>query len=83
MRSLTCACRFLPFGPHLPYYQKNQSHFDAAVAAAKLADVVVLAVGSDKSVEHEYHDRTNITLPGESTALSVASQCSLPCPCNA
>jgi hypothetical protein len=31
---------------------------DAAVAAAKLADVVILAVGIDGSVEGESHDRT-------------------------
>ena len=36
----------------------------AALAAAKAADVVVLCLGIDKSIEHEGHDRSELTLPG-------------------
>jgi len=42
----------------------DTSGFQAALAAAKAADVVILAFGGDKSVEHEYQDRSNIALPG-------------------
>ena len=36
----------------------------AALALGKEADVVVLALGNDKSVEHEGHDRSDTALPG-------------------
>ena len=37
---------------------------DAALAAAKVADTVVLVMGIDGSIEAEGHDRANTTLPG-------------------
>jgi len=43
-----------------------------ALALAKKADVVVLALGIDKSVEHEGVDRKDITLPGMQSALAQA-----------
>jgi len=45
----------------------------AAIAAAKSADVVVLALGNDRSQEHEGIDRPDTALPGlqESFALQV------------
>lgn len=43
---------------------QNTSGFAAAIAAAKAADVVVLALGINQSIEGEGHDRVNITLPG-------------------
>lgn len=36
---------------------------DAATAAAKAADVVVLALGLDEGIEGESHDRTTTALP--------------------
>jgi hypothetical protein len=36
-----------------------------ALAVAAAADVVILALGIDKSQEGEGHDRRNIVLPGE------------------
>lgn len=48
------------------------SGIDAAVATAKQADVVVLVVGSDQSVEGESHDRTSIDLPGQQHELIAA-----------
>lgn len=38
--------------------------FTSAVAAVKDADVVILCLGSEESLEHEYHDRVNASLPG-------------------
>jgi hypothetical protein len=48
----------------------STSGFGEAVAAAKSADVVILCLGSDASQEHEYHDRTNTTLPGVQAQLA-------------
>ena len=44
-----------------------------ALEAARKADVVVLALGDDKSIEREGHDRTDTALPGlqESFAQKV------------
>ena len=42
---------------------------DAAVAAAKVADQVVMMFGIDATVEKEGHDRTNISLPGQQPQL--------------
>ena len=47
----------------------NVSGFDAAVAAAKAADVVVYVGGIDGSIESEGHDRNTIDLPGQQLAL--------------
>ena len=48
-------------------------HIAAALALGKDADVVVLALGIDKTIEHEGADRASIALPGlqESFALQV------------
>ena len=43
---------------------KKRDGIAAALAVAKAADVVVLALGIDKSVEGEGTDRPDITLPG-------------------
>ncbi|EGD77165.1 beta-glucosidase [Salpingoeca rosetta] len=48
---------------------KDTSGFDAAVAAAKEADAVVVVVGLDQGQESEGHDRTSITLPGHQEDL--------------
>lgn len=52
---------------------KNASRIDAALALAQAADVVVLALGMDKSVEHEGVDRRDLSLPGlqETFALKI------------
>ena len=52
---------------------KDASRMDAALEVAKAADVVVLALGMGKSVEHEGSDRPDILLPGlqEAFALKV------------
>ena len=44
--------------------------FAAAIAAAKSAALVILCLGSDGSIEHEYSDRSNITLPGVQAGLA-------------
>lgn len=52
---------------------KNASGIPAALTLARAADVVVLALGIDKTIEHEGADRGNISLPGlqEAFALQV------------
>ena len=46
--------------------------FNDAVSAAKQADILVVALGNDQTVEAEAHDRTALTLPGvQSKLLSV------------
>jgi hypothetical protein len=54
----------------------NTSGIAAALAAVVEADVTVLVVGIDHTVEHEGHDVGNTTLPGlqESFALQVISK---------
>lgn len=52
--------------------KNDTSGFPAALAAAAAADVVVLALGIDGSVEGEGHDRTNVDLPGAQHALAAA-----------
>ena len=42
----------------------NASSIDAAIALARAADVVVLALGIDKTIEYETHDRPDTALPG-------------------
>jgi len=42
----------------------DESNIDAAVSVARDADLVILAVGQDKSVEQEGKDRTDTALPG-------------------
>eukprot|EP00475_Leptophrys_vorax_P024823 TRINITY_DN343_c0_g1_i1.p1 TRINITY_DN343_c0_g1~~TRINITY_DN343_c0_g1_i1.p1 ORF type:complete len:746 (+),score=247.05 TRINITY_DN343_c0_g1_i1:83-2320(+) len=42
----------------------DQSGMQAAIAAANDADVIILAIGIDRTVEHEGQDRTDINLPG-------------------
>ena len=51
----------------------NSSGIAAALALGKAADVVVLALGIDKTIEHEGADRRDLALPGlqESFALQV------------
>ena len=49
----------------------NTSGFGAALAAARLATHVVLVLGSDALFEKEYHDRTNVTLPGVQAELAA------------
>jgi beta-D-xylosidase 4 len=44
----------------------------AAVAAAKDADVVILAIGIDGALEGESHDRTDTALPTPQQALAAA-----------
>jgi len=44
----------------------------AAVAAAKTADVVVVAVGDSVAVDREGTDRTSVALPGRQAELAVA-----------
>ena len=43
---------------------KDASRIPAALTAAKAADVIILALGLDKSIEHEGSDRPNTLLPG-------------------
>ncbi len=49
----------------------GKAGFPAAVAAAQAADIVVLALGIDLSVEGEGHDRQNISLTGSQHDLAV------------
>jgi beta-D-xylosidase 4 len=50
----------------------DQSGFPAAIAAAKAADLVVLAIGQDGSIEHEGKDRTTIAIQDGQLALIEA-----------
>lgn len=51
--------------PGVDMNSKSIAGIPAALALAKEADVVVLAVGIDKSIEGEGIDRPNIRLPGQ------------------
>ena len=55
-----------------PINKNDTSGFAAALAAAAAADVVVLALGIDGSVEGEAHDRVSIDLPPTQHALAAA-----------
>lgn len=50
----------------------DKSGFGAALAAAAIADVVVLALGTDPSLEHESMDRLQVTLPAIQSELALA-----------
>lgn len=59
--------------PGLPSVLSNDtSGFAAAVAAASAADLVVLALGLDGTVEAEARDRVSIDLPAAQHALAAA-----------
>ena len=51
----------------------NSSGIAPALALVKAADVVVMVIGIDHTIEHEGHDAADISLPGlqESFALQV------------
>ena len=51
--------------------EPNTTALHDAVAMAKLADVVILSLGIDSSIEHEGSDRTTIGLPSCQTALMI------------
>ena len=53
-------------GVACPY---DEANFTRAVAAAAAADVTVVALGIDRTIEGEAHDRTNTTLPGSQLEL--------------
>jgi beta-glucosidase len=57
----------LSFGVRLP-----RPDFDAAIAAAKRADAVVVLAGSTSVTEGEGYDRPNIDLPGDQDKLIEA-----------
>ena len=50
--------------PGIDVDSKDRSRIAEAIAAAEAADVVVLALGIDSTVEHEGWDVPDITLPG-------------------
>lgn len=50
----------------------NSLQLDAAKAAAAAADVTVLVVGADQSIERESFDRVDLLLPGQQTTLVTA-----------
>ena len=47
----------------------DERNFSKAAQAAAAADVTVVALGIDRTVEGEGHDRTNVTLPGHQLQL--------------
>ncbi|KAL5650493.1 hypothetical protein ACJX0J_041302, partial [Zea mays] len=59
----------------------NSLQLDAATKAAASADVTVLVVGADQSIERESLDRTSLLLPGQQPQLvsAVANASSGPC----
>ena len=73
-------------GAHVTYEQgctvagNDTSGIATAVAAAAAADVVVLFLGLDKTIENEGVDRSSLELPGVQTelALAVAEAASAP-----
>jgi beta-glucosidase len=52
--------------------KKDDKMFDAAVAAAKNADVALVFVGDDQQIDREAHDRSFLHLPGEQHELVKA-----------
>ena len=50
----------------------DKSAFERALSAAHNATHVLLCLGSESALEHEYHDRTNTTLAGVQTELAMA-----------
>ena len=50
----------------------NTDGIAAAISIAKEADVVLLCLGIDKSIEGEGHDRQDITLPGLQSSFAKA-----------
>ncbi len=66
-------CRRLVCRYYNMYQDANDTTgFPAAVAAARAADLVVLVVGLDQSVEAESHDRSHLRLPGVQLQLVQA-----------
>ncbi|KAK3141365.1 hypothetical protein QOZ80_4BG0332950 [Eleusine coracana subsp. coracana] len=59
----------------------NSLQLDAATKAAAGADVTVLVVGADQSIERESLDRTSLLLPGQQPTLvsAVANASAGPC----
>lgn len=51
---------------------RSTAGFVEATDAVKAADVVILCLGSEASLEKEYHDRDNASLPGVQTEFSRA-----------
>ncbi len=51
---------------------KDDTLWNAAIAAAKNADVALLFLGDNQEVDHEAHDRTDLHLPGVQHALAKA-----------
>jgi hypothetical protein len=49
----------------------NGSGIAAALQLGKVADVIVLCLGTDKSVEHEGIDRRDILLPGLQASFAM------------
>ena len=47
----------------------DTSGFEGAIAAAAVADQVVIVIGLDQGQESEGHDRTDISLPGHQATL--------------
>lgn len=63
----------IPADLKLPYPKSFNSSriFDHTnITAAKLADITLLFLGIDGTVENEMHDRTNISLPGVQVLLA-------------
>ena len=56
----------------------DTSGFPAALTAAQAADIVVLVLGNDESVEAEMRDRTSIGLPGFQEQLIAALENVIP-----
>lgn len=50
----------------------NEHDFSAAVAAARLADLVILALGESDAMSGEAHSRAHLGLPGSQQALAEA-----------
>jgi beta-D-xylosidase 4 len=48
----------------------DTSGFEAAITAAKSADVTILFLGMDTTVENEMHDRTSLDVPGVQLQLA-------------
>ena len=67
-------CDKVPSGfPNMPCTDSGDtSGYADAVTAARAADVAVLFIGSDQTVEAENFDRTNITLAGAQEGLARA-----------
>ena len=79
MQQFSSAISGIDTGAHITIVEgctatgSNTSSFAAAVDAVKTVDAIILCLGSEESLEHEYHDRVNASLPGVQAEFAQAA----------